>query len=289
LGRGWHSTGFTIGIHDDLTHLSLDWDADFRTDAARACQAAVFWGLGSDGTVSANKNSIKIIGEATDLYAQGYFVYDSKKSGAVTVSHLRFGPAPIRSAYLVEPGMARFVACHQPSFIGRHDMLVHAAPGGVFLLNTPTPPDAVWDSLPDAMRGRIVEQGLSLHVIDAYRVAEAAGMGRRINTIMQTCFFAISGILPRELAIAAIKQAVEKTYGRKSAKAVELNHRAIDMTLANLHTVSPPPPGEGAGEREPGSIFQMLLPHPQPLPRRGRGASASPALHKASICRRTGS
>ncbi len=243
---------FTVGIHDDLTHLSLPWDAGFRTDASRQLQHAVFWGLGADGTVSANKNSIKILGEATDLMAQGYFVYDSKKSGAVTVSHLRFGPAPIRSTYLVEPGMAGFVACHQPMFVGRYELLEHAAPDGVFLLNTPAPPDQVWDTLPDALRGEIVDKRLRLWVIDAYAVAAEAGMGRRINTIMQTCFFAISGILPKDGAIAAIKQAVDKTYGRKSRRLVELNFKAIDMTLERLHQVDVTPlplAGEGRGER----------------------------------------
>jgi len=231
---------FTVGIHDDVTHLSLPWDADFRTDASRKLQHAVFWGLGADGTVSANKNSIKILGEGTDLQAQGYFVYDSKKSGAVTVSHLRFGPAAIRSTYLVEPGMAGFVACHQPMFVGRYELLEHAAPDGVFLLNTPEPPDAVWDTLPQTLRAQIVDKRLQLWVIDAYAVAASAGMGRRINTIMQTCFFAISGILPKVEAIAAIKKAVEKTYGRKSKRLVELNYKAIDTTLAELHQVTIP-------------------------------------------------
>ncbi len=227
--------GFTVGIVDDVTHLSLAWDAGFRSDASRALQHAVFWGLGADGTVSANKNSIKIVGESTPLQAQGYFVYDSKKSGAVTVSHLRFGEAPIRSSYLVEDGMAGFVACHQTVFVERYDLLAHAAPGGVFLLNTPEPADAVWASLPAKMQAGIRERGLKLWVIDAYRVAQDAGMGRRINTIMQTCFFAISGILPHDEAVAAIKKAVDKTYGRKSKRLADLNHRAIEMTLANLH------------------------------------------------------
>ncbi|MBN8774238.1 MAG: pyruvate:ferredoxin (flavodoxin) oxidoreductase [Thiobacillus sp. 63-78] len=231
---------FTLGIHDDLTHLSLPWDEGFRTDASRQLQHAVFWGLGADGTVSANKNSIKILGEATDLQAQGYFVYDSKKSGAVTVSHLRFGPAPIRSPYLVENGMAGFVACHQPMFVDRYELLEHAAPGGVFLLNTAAPPDGVWETLPRTLRAQIREKNLQLWVIDAYAVATEAGMGRRINTIMQTCFFAISGILPKEEAIVAIKQAVDKTYGRKSTRLVELNYRAIDMTLSRLHRVAMP-------------------------------------------------
>jgi len=228
---------FTVGIRDDVTHLSLDWDPAFRTQAAGKLQHAVFWGLGADGTVSANKNSIKIIGEATALKAQGYFVYDSKKSGAVTVSHLRFGEAPIRSTYLIEAGMAGFVACHQTVFLERYDMLAHARPGGVFLLNTPEPAERVWDSLPEATRAQIQAKGLRLWAIDAYRVAEQAGMGRRINTIMQTCFFAIAGILPRDAAIAAIKQAVEKTYGRKSKRLAELNFKAIDMTLEHLHEI----------------------------------------------------
>jgi pyruvate-ferredoxin/flavodoxin oxidoreductase len=235
---------FTIGIHDDVSHLSLAWDPDFRTTAARNCQSALFWGLGSDGTVSANKNSIKIIGEATDLHAQGYFVYDSKKSGAVTISHLRFGPEKIRSAYLVEPDMAQFVACHQTVFVERYDLLDHAAPGGVFLLNSPV--EDVWASLPVRMQMQIQKKKLRLFAIDAYKVAEEAGMGRRINTIMQTCFFAISGILPSEQAIAAIKQAVEKTYGKKSKRLAELNFKAIDKTLEHLREIAVPA-GEAAG------------------------------------------
>ena len=242
---------FSIGIHDDVTQLSLPWDADFRTDASRQLQHAVFWGLGADGTVSANKNSIKILGEATDLQAQGYFVYDSKKSGAVTVSHLRFGAAPIRSTYLVEAGMAGFVACHQPMFIGRYELLAHAAPDGVFLLNTPAPPGQVWETLPRDLRDQVRDKRLQLWVIDAYAVAAEAEMGRRINTIMQTCFFAISGILPKDEAIAAIKQAVDKTYGKKSKRLVELNYRAIDMTLAKLHQVAIPPESETGEAPQP--------------------------------------
>ncbi|HOB47559.1 MAG TPA: pyruvate:ferredoxin (flavodoxin) oxidoreductase, partial [Zoogloea sp.] len=238
LARAKPKRQFTVGIVDDVTHLSLSWDAAFRSDASHKLQHAVFWGLGADGTVSANKNSIKIVGESTQLQAQGYFVYDSKKSGAVTVSHLRFGEANIRSSYLVEEGMAGFVACHQTVFVERYDLLAHAAPGGVFLLNTPEAPDAVWAGLPAAMRAGMLKKGLKLWVIDAYKVAQDAGMGRRINTIMQTCFFAISGILPREEAIAAIKKAVDKTYGKKSKRLADLNHRAIDVTLANLHEVS---------------------------------------------------
>ncbi|KXB29186.1 pyruvate-flavodoxin oxidoreductase [Dechloromonas denitrificans] len=228
---------FTLGITDDVTGLSLPFDPAFRTQAARETFAAVFYGLGSDGTVSANKNSIKIIGDETALYAQGYFVYDSKKSGAMTISHLRFGPQPIRSAYLTGEGDAKFVACHQPLFLETHDLLVHAAPGAVFLLNTHLPADRVWATLPPAMQRQMRDKDIQFYVIDAYQVALAADMGRRINTVMQTCFFAISGILPPADAIAAIKHAVEKTYGRKGRRIAELNYRAIDQTLACLHKV----------------------------------------------------
>ncbi|MGA7800247.1 MAG: pyruvate:ferredoxin (flavodoxin) oxidoreductase [Gammaproteobacteria bacterium] len=231
---------FTVGIVDDMGHTSLDWDPAFRTDAHEGLFQAVFFGLGSDGTVSANKNSIKIIGDGTDLHAQGYFVYDSKKSGAVTVSHLRFGPRPIRSSYLIGDGDARFVACHQTVFLERYDMLDKAAPGAVFLLNSPTPPDQVWDTLPRRMQQQIIDKGIEFYTIDAYRVAQDSGMGKRINTIMQTCFFAISGILPHDEAIDAIKRAVEKTYGRKGKHIVELNFRAIDQTLSNLQRVGVP-------------------------------------------------
>ena len=231
---------FTIGIDDDVSGLSLTYDATFRTRAARQTFAALFYGLGSDGTVSANKNSIKIIGDETALHAQGYFVYDSKKAGAMTVSHLRFGPDPIRSTYLIGPGDARFVACHQPHFLEKHDLLAYAAPGAVFLLNTPLAPERVWAALPRRLQRQMVDKGIRCYVIDAYGVAQAAAMGRRINTVMQTCFFAISGILPQEEAIAAIKHAVEKTYGRKGRRIAELNNRAIDQTLACLHEIPVP-------------------------------------------------
>jgi pyruvate-ferredoxin/flavodoxin oxidoreductase len=231
---------FTVGIVDDVTRLSLRWDPGFRTDAGRGVMRAVFYGLGSDGTVSANKNTIKIIGEETDLHAQGYFVYDSKKAGAVTVSHLRFSPRPIRSTYLIGNDEAHFVGCHQPVFVERYDMLDFAAEGGVFLLNTPVAPERAWDALPRRMQRQIIDKKLEFHVIDAYAVARKTGMGGRINTIMQTCFFAISGILPREDAIRHIKHAAEKTYGRKGREVVERNFRAIDETLANLHKVDVP-------------------------------------------------
>jgi pyruvate-ferredoxin/flavodoxin oxidoreductase len=231
---------FTIGIHDDVTHTSLDWDKAFRTDANADNFQAVFYGLGSDGTVSANKNSIKIIGECTDLHAQGYFVYDSKKSGAVTVSHLRFGPHAIRSSYLIADNDAQFVACHQPVFLERYPMLDKASDGAVFLLNSSAAPDAVWDTLTTDMQQQIIDKHIKLYTIDAYAVASNNGMGKRINTVMQTCFFAISGILPRDEAIAAIKDAVEKTYGKKGKRIVELNFKAIDDTLACLHEVAVP-------------------------------------------------
>ena len=229
---------FTIGIHDDLSHTSLAWDADFRTVANEETFQALFYGLGSDGTVSANKNSIKIIGESTDLHAQGYFVYDSKKSGAVTVSHLRFGPNPIRSSYLIGSGDANFVACHQPVFLEKFDILDYARPGAVFLLNSPMDPDEVWASLPASYQQQILDKEITLYSIDAYGVAARTGMGKRINTIMQTCFFAISDILPSDQAIGSIKDAVEKTYGRKGRRITELNFKAIDETLACLHKIA---------------------------------------------------
>ncbi|MBW6477212.1 MAG: pyruvate:ferredoxin (flavodoxin) oxidoreductase [Chromatiales bacterium] len=240
LGKAQPKHGFTIGINDDLSHSSLEWDVGFRPDSTRQAVSALFYGLGADGTVSANKNSIKIIGECTDLHAQGYFVYDSKKSGAVTVSHLRFGPQPIRSAYLIGDNEAQFVACHQSVFLERYDMLDKAATGGVFLLNTTADAAQAWDTLPRPMQQQIIDKQLKFYVIDAYQVAEDSGMGRRINTIMQTCFFAISDILPQQQAIEAIKNAVKKTYGTKGEKLVAMNFAAIDASLAKLHPVTIP-------------------------------------------------
>ncbi|WP_050416514.1 pyruvate:ferredoxin (flavodoxin) oxidoreductase [Azoarcus sp. CIB] len=249
---------FTVGIIDDVSGLSLNHDPEFRTDADRSSFAAVFYGLGSDGTVSANKNTIKIIGDQTELHAQGYFVYDSKKSGAMTVSHLRFGPRPIRSTYLTGDGDARFVACHQTQLLTRANLLAHAAHGAVFLLNTPTPPDRIWATLPQALQDEIIAKQIRMHVIDAYALAEEAGMGRHINTIMQTCFFAISGILPQDEAIAAIKRAVAKAYGRKGQDIAELNSRAIDATLAHLHPVEVPSSDARGGHPIPGQIPAQL-------------------------------
>ena len=231
---------FTIGIHDDVSNTSLSWDASFRTDSHVGTFQAMFFGLGSDGTVGANKNTIKIIGEETLDFAQGYFVYDSKKSGAITVSHLRFGPKPIKSTYLIAENDANFIGCHQTIFLERYDMLVNAADNAVFLLNTPEPVDRVWDSLPKKMQEQMLTKNIRFYVIDGYSVAEKCGMGKRINTIMQTCFFAISGVLPQEQAIEAIKHAVEKTYGKKGRRIVELNFKAIDETLAGLHQVPLP-------------------------------------------------
>ena len=228
---------FTVGIEDDVTHLSLAYDheLDIEPDLVRR---SVFFGLGADGTVGANKNSIKIIGEETDNWAQGYFVYDSKKSGAVTISHLRFGPKPIQSTYLVR--QAQFVGCHQYSFVERYEMLDYAAPGAVFLLNAPFGADTIWDELPLEVQEKIVGKKLKFFVIDAYKVAKEAGMGQRINTIMQVCFFAISGVLPRDEAITQIKKTIEKTYGRKGPEVVQKNFEAVDKTLASLHEVQVP-------------------------------------------------
>jgi pyruvate-ferredoxin/flavodoxin oxidoreductase len=239
LARPAPKTQFTVGIHDDVTQLSLPWDPAFKPQPP-GVTACVFYGLGSDGTVSANKNSIKIISEETPNYGQGYFQYDSKKAGAVTVSHLRFGPMPINSTYLIGDDEASFVACHQPTFLNRYDMLSKAKPGAVFLLNSPTPPERVWDDLPRRMQQQMIDKGLTFYCVDAYKIAGETGMGRRINTIMQTCFFAISGILPRDEAIAHIKAAVKKTYGRKGQSLLERNYAAIDATLAGLHQVQVP-------------------------------------------------
>ncbi len=228
---------FTVGIVDDVTHTSLKVDDSFYIESDDIVKA-VFYGLGADGTVGANKNSIKIIGEETDNFAQGYFVYDSKKSGAMTTSHLRFGPRNIRSSYLITK--ANFVACHQFEFMHKYDLLEIAAPGATFLLNAPFPPDHVWDQLPREAQQQILDKKLRLYAIDAYAVGRETGMGTRINTIMQTCFFAISGVLPREEAIAQIKKAIEKTYGKKGQAIVEKNFEAVDQTLANLHEIKVP-------------------------------------------------
>ncbi len=237
LKQDFPKNHFTIGIHDDVTRTSLNYDMSYRTDALIGTFQAMFYGLGSDGTVGANKNTIKIIGEETDLNAQGYFVYDSKKSGAVTVSHLRFGSQPIRATYLIGDNDANFIGCHQTIFLQRYDMLANAAKNAVFLLNSPELVEHVWASLPTKIQQQMIDKKIRFFVIDAYAVAEKTGMERRINTIMQTCFFAISDVLPQEQAITAIKHSVEKTYRKKGHNMVELNRLAIDETLENLHCV----------------------------------------------------
>jgi pyruvate-ferredoxin/flavodoxin oxidoreductase len=228
---------FTVGINDDVSHTSLAYDAAFAIEPDDVVRA-IFFGLGADGTVSANKNSIKVIGEDTENFAQGYFVYDSKKSGSTTTSHLRFGPQPIHAPYLIE--QANFIACHQWFFLEKYDVLQSAVKGGTFLLNSMFGPGEVWNKLPRQIQKEIIDRKLKLFVIDATNVARQTGMGGRINTIMQTCFFAISGVLPREEAIAAIKKSIEKTYGKKGDEIIRQNFKAVDETLANLHEVKIP-------------------------------------------------
>ncbi|MDP4117249.1 MAG: pyruvate:ferredoxin (flavodoxin) oxidoreductase, partial [Bacteroidota bacterium] len=228
---------FTIGINDDVMHTSIEYDANFSVEDPKLFRG-MFYGLGADGTVGANKNSIKIIGENTDNYAQGYFVYDSKKSGSTTVSHLRFGPEPIKATYLISK--ANFIACHQQNFIEKMDMLRNAEEGATFLLNTQVPKEEVWASLPEQVQKDLITKKMKLYAIDAYAVAQDTGMGNRLNTIMQTCFFAISNILPREESIELIKKSVKKTYGNKGEKIVQMNFNAIDKTLENLHKIEVP-------------------------------------------------
>jgi len=230
---------FTVGINEDVTHSSLDYDPAFSVEHPETVRC-LFFGLGSDGTVGANKNSIKIIGEETTNNAQGYFVYDSKKAGTMTTSHLRFGPKSIQAPYLITANTANFVACHQFTFLERYDLLKYTQSGAVFLLNSIYSKDEVWDQLPQEVQKDIVEKKLKFYVINAYAVAEKTGMGARINTIMQTCFFAISGILPRDEAITQIKKAIQKTYGKRGEAVVQKNFTAVDQTLANLHEVKVP-------------------------------------------------
>ncbi|MBN4004343.1 pyruvate:ferredoxin (flavodoxin) oxidoreductase [Nostoc sp. LPT] len=228
---------FTIGINDDVSHTSLSFDPNFSTESDNVVRA-MFYGLGADGTVGANKNSIKIIGEETDNYAQGYFVFDSKKSGSMTVSHLRFGKEPIRSTYLID--QANFIGCHHWGFLERIDILKAAIPGATLLLNSPYDADTVWEYLPLKVQQQIIDKHLKLYVINASEVARESGMGGRINTIMQVCFFALAGVLPQQEAIAKIKQAIDKTYGKKGAEVVRMNLQAVDNTLDNLHKVDIP-------------------------------------------------
>jgi len=228
---------FTVGINDDVSHTSLAYDPTFSVEKDDVVRA-IFYGLGADGTVGANKNSIKIIGEDTENFAQGYFVYDSKKSGSTTTSHLRFGPRPIHSIYLID--RASFVACHQWFFLEKFDVLQAAIPGSTFLLNSLFGKDEVWNHLPRHIQKQLIDKKMKLFVIDAYDVAKKTGMGSRVNTIMQTCFFAISGVLPKEEAIKAIKYSIQKTYGKKGEAVVQKNYQAVDQTLANLFEVKIP-------------------------------------------------
>ena len=237
LAQAQPQNHFTIGINDDLNHTSLTFDPNFSTEADNVVRA-MFYGLGADGTVGANKNSIKIIGEETDNYAQGYFVYDSKKSGSMTVSHLRFGPVPIRSTYLIDK--ANFIGCHHWGFLERVDVLKAAIPGATLLLNSPYSADTVWEHLPAKIQEEIISKQLKLYIINANQVARDSGMGGRINTIMQVCFFALAGVLPQEEAISKIKTAIKKTYGKKGSEVVQKNLQAVDNTLTNLHKVDIP-------------------------------------------------
>ena len=237
LDKAQPKNGFTVGINDDVSHTSLAYDPDFAIEPDEVVRA-LFYGLGADGTVGANKNTIKIIGEDPAFHAQGYFVYDSKKSGSQTISHLRFGPEPIRSSYLVQS--ANFIGCHQFNFLERTNVLEKAAEGAIFLLNSPYAADEVWDHLPRVIQQTIIERKLEFHIIDAYTVARDSGMGNRINTVMQTCFFALSGVMPKEAAIAKIKTAIQKTYGKKGEEVVRRNFEAVDNTLAQLHQVTVP-------------------------------------------------
>ncbi|MES0490599.1 MAG: pyruvate:ferredoxin (flavodoxin) oxidoreductase [Leptospirales bacterium] len=241
---------FTVGITDDVTNLSIDYDASYTIEEEGVI-SGMFFGLGSDGTVSANKNSIKIIGEGTDFNTQGYFVYDSKKAGAVTISHLRFGKRPIRSTY--EVVKANFIACHQANLLDRFDVMERAAEGATFLLNTVDKIEDAWDNLPIPLQESIIEKKAKFYVIDAYKVANEVGMGRRINTIMQTAFFAISGVLPPDEAIAAIKDAIKKTYSKKGEEIVKKNYVAVDQTIENLHQVTLPATA-GSGRKMPDAV-----------------------------------
>ncbi len=239
---------FTIGIEDDVTRLSLPWDRDLSIEPDDVVRA-VFWGLGSDGTVGATKNTIKILGEDTDLHAQGYFVYDSKKAGAVTVSHLRLGRRPIRAPWLID--RASFVACHQFDFLDRYDVLEAAAPGATLLLNAPHPAESLWEHLNREVQERVVALGLKVWAVDAVAVARAAGLGGRINTVMQTCFFQLSGLLPPDQAIARIKDAITASYGKRGSAVVQRNHAAVDQALAGLHQLTVPVEATAARHRPP--------------------------------------
>ena len=252
---------FTIGINDDVTFTSVNFDPGFSTEPDSVVRA-MFYGLGSDGTVGANKNSIKIIGEGTENNAQGYFVYDSKKSGSMTVSHLRFGAEKIRSTYLIN--QANFIGCHHWGFIETIDILKNAATGATFLLNSPYPAKEVWKNLPVKVQQQIIDKNLKVYAIDASQVAKNSGMGRRINTIMQVCFFKLAGVLPEKEAIAKIKQAIEKTYGKKGADVVNMNLKAVDNTLENLHAIKiPATTSSKKNQQSPITNYQLPITKPE--------------------------
>ncbi len=255
LDREEPKNHFTVGIYDDVTHTSIPWNAEFRTEPEDVFRA-IFYGLGSDGTVGATKNSVKIIGENTPKYAQGYFVYDSKKAGSVTVSHLRAAPHPIHSSYLID--QAQFVGCHQFQFLHRIDILEHAAPGATLLLNSPYGPDEVWDRLPREAQEQIIEKRIRLFVVDGYRIAAEAGLAGRINTVMQTCFFLLSGVLSREEAIAQIKDAIRRTYERKGETILRRNYAAVDGAVDAPVEVSVP--------EQPTSVIHRQPPVPTDAP-----------------------
>jgi len=259
---------FTVGINDDVSHTSLPFDPNFSTESDKVVRA-LFYGLGADGTVGANKNSIKIIGEETENYAQGYFVYDSKKSGSMTVSHLRFGPKPIHSTYLIS--RANFIACHLPGFLDRYEMLRSLVPGGTFLLNTPHAKEEIWANLPTPVQKSLLAKKAKFFVIDATKVARDSGMGGRINTIMQVCFFALSGVLPKDEAIDAIKKSIKKTYGKKGEEVVKMNLQAVDNTLAHLHEV----PVVNNKLNGTGALLPAILPAAPPFVRDILGTIAS--------------
>ncbi|MFV1949671.1 MAG: pyruvate:ferredoxin (flavodoxin) oxidoreductase [Anaerolineales bacterium] len=248
---------FTIGIYDDVTHSSLEFDPCYLIESDEVIRS-VFFGLGSDGTVSGNKNSIKIIGDQTENFAQGYFVYDSKKAGAKTISHLRFGPEPIKAPYIIEVNQADFVACHQFNFLEQFDMVKYVKPGGTFLLNSIYGPDETWQHLPVDVQERLLEKEADFYVIDAYKVAEEVGLGTRINTVMQTCFFAISGVLPKDRAIKEIKAMIQKSYGKKGEEIVKMNYKAVDLALENMHKCELPAKAD--------SPLQMRPPVPEDSP-----------------------
>ncbi len=241
---------FTVGIDDDVTHTSIDYDPCYLIEGEEVIRS-VFFGLGSDGTVGGNKNSIKIIGTQTENYAQGYFVYDSKKAGAKTISHLRFGPNPIKAPYIIEVNQADFVACHQFSFLEQIDMLKYVKPGGTFLLNSSYGPDEIWEKLPRDFQLAILSKEADFYIVDAYQIAENVGLGTRINTVMQTCFFAISGVLPKDRAIKEIKVMIQKSYGKKGEDVVNMNYAAVDQALENMHKIEMPAKADSSLKMRP--------------------------------------